>query len=97
MFGMLLRKALADHEAQEATIRTSDLDWVIVRPAAFSDQPATGDYWHGVTQPAEPLRLKISRTDVADFMLQNLSDNRYLRQAPGLSDTYCQDVQAIAS
>ena len=47
MFGMLLRRAPADHEAQEALIRASDTDWTIVRPAAFTDDPETEDMFHG--------------------------------------------------
>jgi hypothetical protein len=31
------------------------------------------------------LGLKISRADVAEFMLDQLTDDAYLRQTPGLS------------
>lgn len=85
MFGLLLREAFADHEAQEALVRQSDLDWTIVRPAAFTDGPATGAYKHGSPLTDTNLTLKISRADVADFMLRQLSGDAYLRQSPGLS------------
>ena len=85
MFGVFLRDAFADHELQEQQIRESDLDWTIIRPAAFTDGPARNDYRHGFSGAATGLKLKISRTDVAGFMLKQLGDNRYLRQAPGLS------------
>lgn len=85
MFGLLLRQAYADHEAQEAVIRQSDLDWTIVRPAAFTDGPATGAYKHGFPPTERNLELKISRADVAGFMLRQLIDDGYLRQSPGLS------------
>jgi uncharacterized protein YbjT (DUF2867 family) len=85
MFGLLLRPAYADHQAQEALVRESGLDWTIVRPGAFSDGPATGDYRHGFPVTAKNLALKISRADVADFMIGQLRDLAYLRQAPGLS------------
>jgi len=85
MFGLLLRPAYADHQAQEAAIQASGLDWTIVRPAAFTDGPATGRYRHGFTATAKDLTLKISRADVADFMLRQLTDDSYLRRAPGLS------------
>ena len=86
MFGLLLRPAMADHEAQEALIRTSDTDWTIVRPAAFTDGPETGDAIHGFsgTSPVG-LTLKVSRADIARFMLGQLTDTQYLRQTPGLS------------
>jgi putative NADH-flavin reductase len=85
MFGFLLRGAFADHEQQEAHVRRSDLDWTIVRPAAFTDGGRTGEYRHGFPPSKKGLGLKISRADVADFMLDQLTDDVYLRQAPGLS------------
>ena len=42
MFGLLLRAAYADHQAQETLVQESGLDWTIVRPGAFTDGPATG-------------------------------------------------------
>lgn len=85
MFGLLLRAAYADHQAQEALVRDSGLDWVIVRPAAFTDGPASGAYRHGFAPTAKDLTLKISRADVAGFLLRQVTDDRYLRQTPGLS------------
>lgn len=85
MFGLLLRPAFADHQAQEAHIRDSGLDWVIVRPAAFTDGPATNIYKHGFPATEKNLTFKISRADVAGFMLRQLTDDTYLRKTPGLS------------
>lgn len=85
IFGLLLRDAYADHQAQEVCIRESGLDWVIVRPGAFTDGPATGAYRHGFLPTQKNLKLKISRADVADFMLAQLSGDAYLHQSPGLS------------
>lgn len=85
MFGLLLRAVYADHEAQEAVVRKSALDWIIIRPGAFTDGPATDRYRHGFPPTTRDLKLKISRADVAGFMLRQLTDDRYLRQAPGLS------------
>ena len=86
MFGMFLRPAYVDHQMQEALLRNSGLDWTIVRPAAFTDGPRTGIYKHGFsTVTSRGLKLKISRADVADFMLAQLGSRAYLRQTPGLS------------
>ncbi len=85
MFGLLLRDAYADHEAQEAAVEQCGLDWTVVRPAAFTDGPATGAYKHGFPATEKNLKLKISRADVARFMLGQLTDNTYLRRSPGLS------------
>ncbi len=85
MFGFLLRQAMADHEAQEAFIRASNLDWVNVRPAAFTDGPATGAFKFGFPQSETGLHLKVSRADVASVMLRQMVDDTYLHKCPGLS------------
>ena len=85
MFGMLLRKAYEDHESQERYVMQSDLHWTIVRPAAFTNGPRTGNYAHGFDSNAKGITLKISRADVADFLLKQILDLSYLRKTPGLS------------
>lgn len=85
MFGWFLKEAFADHVDQERYVRESDLDWVIVRPAAFTDGPVTGEYKHGFASTDKELTLKISRADVAHFILEQLEDDTYLRRTPGLS------------
>ncbi len=85
MFGGLLRPAYADHVLQENHVRESYLDWTIVRPAAFTDGERTGEYRHGFSATDKSLKLKISRADVADFMLKQLTSDRYLYSSPGLS------------
>ena len=85
MFGLLLRPAYADHIEQENHVRQSSLDWTIVRPGAFIDGEHTGQYRHGFAGTDKTTKLKISRNDVADFMLKQLFDNTYLHKSPGLS------------
>ncbi|VAV86365.1 Flavin reductase [hydrothermal vent metagenome] len=85
MFGMLLRAVYKDHIIQENIVRSSGLDWTIVRPAAFTHGPETGIFKHGFSAQEKHLTLKIARADVAHFMLQQLISKRYLRWTPGLS------------
>ena len=85
MFGLLLRPAYADHVNQENYVRQSNLDWIIVRPGAFIDGKLTGQYRHGFAGTDKTTKLKISRADVADFMLKQLTDDIYLHKTPGLS------------
>ena len=82
---LFLRNIFADKEVQEAAIKASKLEWVIVRPAALTNRPKTGVYrsWTGL--PNAPLRKRISRADTADFMLRQLGEDTYLRRTPGLS------------
>jgi putative NADH-flavin reductase len=81
----ILKKGFADHALQEEHIRQSHLDWVIVRPGNLTDNAFTGKYRHGFPYSDNKIQVKISRADVADFMLKQLSDNTYLHQTPGIS------------
>lgn len=85
MFGFLLRRAYADHVAQEHAVRDSGLDWTIVRPGAYVDGPVTQSYRHGFSPSLKALELKISRADVAHFIVSQLDDRQYFYAAPGLS------------
>lgn len=70
MFRGILRQAYADHVSQEDYVKQSHLDWTIVRPKAFTDGNRTGEYRHGFSGTDKTTKLKISRADVADFMLK---------------------------
>lgn len=83
-FPLLLKSVYADKDRQEARIRAADLDWTIVRPGFLTNGPLTGRY-RVLTDLAGVTAGRISRADVAHFMLQELSANRYLRQAPLLT------------
>ena len=82
---VFLRHAFADHERQEAVVKESALDWTIVRPPHLNDGPHTGTYRHGFPTTDTGIQGKISRADVADFMLKQLADTTYLHQTPGVS------------
>jgi hypothetical protein len=79
-----LRHVYEDKEVQERDIRQSPLDWVIVRPALLTNGPRTGVYQVGLTYNRSSIVPRISRADVADFMLKQLTDDTYLRKAPAL-------------
>jgi putative NADH-flavin reductase len=81
---LILRRIYDDKKRQEAEVRQSNLDWTIVRPAALTDDPAQGDY-RVMTDLTGVTAGKISRVDVADFVLGQLTDDRYLYQTPLIS------------
>lgn len=85
MFKGLLRQAYADHVRQEEYVKQSLLNWTIIRPGAFTAGGRTGEYRHGFSGTDKTTKLKISRADVADYMLKQLTDETYLHQTPGLS------------
>lgn len=80
----LLRHVYADKNRQEAIVRASGLDWVLVRPSVLNDKPARHEAraltdlsgFHGGT---------ISRADVASFVLDQVRSNTWLQRAPLVS------------
>ncbi len=85
MFGWYLKQIFLDHELQDKFVMESGLDWTIARPGAFTDGEKTGEYLHGFGPKEKSLKLKISRADVADFILRQITDRSYLHKTPGLS------------
>ena len=81
----ILRKGFADHALQEEYIKQSQLEWVIVRPGNLTDGNLTGVYRHGFPETDKAITVKISRADVADFMLKQVQDRAYLKKTPGVS------------
>jgi putative NADH-flavin reductase len=74
-----------DRVRQEALIADNiDIDWVIVRPATLTNGPARGDYRHGFAVGSYIWPSRVSRADVADFMLKQLNDDTYAGTAPGI-------------
>jgi len=81
----VLGNVMDDKECQEQVIMESSLDWVIARPAGLTDGEQTESYRAGFGPGERSIQMRISRADVADFMLKQLTDDRYLRQAVSLS------------
>ncbi len=62
----------------------SALDWVIVRPPRLTNGPYTGKYLSGEDVGGRTFLASISRADVADFMVKQLTDDRYVRKTPAV-------------
>lgn len=80
----ILKNAFKDHELQEREIEQSKLDWTIVRPGNMTKGKMTENYKHGF-KPTEKIKLKISRADVAHFMLNQIDNIQYIRKKVGIS------------
>jgi len=72
---------LREKERQEQLIMASHLDWTIVRPAVLTDGPRTGSFKVGRHLRSD-FSSRISRADVASFMLGQVTSTEYLHQAP---------------
>lgn len=86
MFGFLIKPVFKDHELQESLVRASGLNWTIVRPGAFTEGPATGQFKQDIAPQERNLSLKISRADIAAFLTSQLLDRRYLHHAVAISN-----------
>lgn len=86
---MIMRLApghlLADAEAHAARLAASQLDWTLVRSANHADGGATGAIH---AEPSFPMRLdaRVTRADLAAFLLDCATTGRFLRQAPMLEN-----------
>ncbi|TDQ66865.1 putative NADH-flavin reductase [Maritalea mobilis] len=86
MFGALLAPVFKDHERQEALVRDSGLDWTIIRPSAFTQDPATGKFKTAFGPEERRLTLKISRADVAAFIKDQIVGSDFNRRAVAISN-----------
>jgi putative NADH-flavin reductase len=81
---LLLKTIYEDKDRQETLIKNSEIDWTIIRPGFLTNGPLTKNY-RVITDLRGVTAGKISRADVAHFILEELATNRYLRQTPLLT------------
>lgn len=74
-----------DKELAERHITGSNLDWTIIRPGQLTNGKKRGVYREGINVGNWITSVRISRADVADFMLKQLTDKSYLRKTPGIA------------
>jgi putative NADH-flavin reductase len=81
VFPLLLKRVYDDKDVQEWIIRSSRLDWTIVRPGLLKNRPATGRY-RVLTASKDCQFGAISRSDVADFLVQQINDRTLVGTTP---------------
>ena len=63
-------------------LKSSDLDWTLVRPPRIANEEASGS----ISVDEKKLKnLKVSVEDLADFMLQQITSKEWIRKAPLIS------------
>lgn len=75
----LLRNMYSDLWLMEKIVKESNLNWTIVRPPKLVDDPGTGIYRISINGHVTN-GLKISRADVAHFMITNLINNAIFKK-----------------
>jgi len=74
-----------DKARQERLIKQSSVDWIIVRPGRLTNRKKRGVYRSGFNVGNAVWTVSISRADVADFMLKQLTEDTFLRKTPGVA------------
>jgi uncharacterized protein YbjT (DUF2867 family) len=75
----------SDKVRQERVIAASGLEWVIVRPGMLTDGEKQSKSRHGPGTGSYVWTVRITRADVADFMLNQVEEDGYLRTAVGIA------------
>jgi uncharacterized protein YbjT (DUF2867 family) len=80
LLATFLRGATPDKAGMEKAVDASGLDWIIVRPAILSDDPATGDVRVYRPDTGEKAHT-ITRADLASFLVAQLTTDEHLQRA----------------
>jgi putative NADH-flavin reductase len=85
VYRTVLRWPVVSQRAQWAALSASGLDWTMVMPPMLTNGRATGRY--RVDGEALPRNgSSISRADVADFMMQQIASQAWVRQGVYIAD-----------
>jgi putative NADH-flavin reductase len=84
VYNTFLKWPVASQRAQFAALSASGLDWTMAMPPMLLNGPARGVYRiDGEALPRNGMR--ISRSDVADFMMQQIGDPQWIGKGVYLS------------
>jgi len=87
-FGGLVRllspNVVKDMELVVEKVRGSGLDWTVVRVPMLTQDPATGRIREGYV--GKDIGPRLSRADMADYLLRQVESKTYLGQAPAISN-----------
>ncbi|MFW5655640.1 MAG: NAD(P)H-binding protein, partial [Roseicyclus sp.] len=80
---LFLGALMDDKERQEALLKATDLDYLLVQPVALTDGPATGTW---SPDPGGRVRKQqVSRADMAAFIVSELEKRQFRRQTVAFS------------
>ncbi|HAT55059.1 MAG TPA: hypothetical protein DCW31_07470, partial [Lactobacillus sp.] len=75
-----MRPMLRTKEKQDQIVRNSELNFTIVQPPTLTDGSATRTYRYG-DYKGKTITGHISRADLSEFMVTNLTQNRYAQSS----------------
>jgi len=82
---IMMRAAYEEIISVAETVRKSDLDWTILRLTTLNNNPKSGRVRVGYLGKGE-VGLRISRADLAEFMLKQVKNTKYLQHSPVISN-----------
>jgi len=77
----ILKEPFRSQREQERLLEASDTEYTIVRPPRLLNRPLTERY-RVLEDGLPPGGITISRADVADFMLRQLTDKTWIHKSP---------------
>ncbi|MFZ1592380.1 MAG: NAD(P)H-binding protein [Chitinophagales bacterium] len=80
----ILNASFKDHSIQEEFVKQSDLDWTIVRPTEIINDKESGTFT--INRPIEKSRFQISNLDVAQFIVNELTAEKYIHKVAMITD-----------
>ncbi|WP_328875419.1 NAD(P)H-binding protein [Streptomyces sp. NBC_00287] len=85
MARLMFPNALAELKGMTAAVTDSDLDYTIARISNPTNKPATGRVRSGFLGH-DKVASAMSRADIAAFLISQLTDTRYRRALPAISN-----------
>ena len=80
-----MRPAYEEIVSVGEVVRMSDCDWTIVRVLLLNNDLKSGNVKVGYLGKGV-VGTRLSRADMTEFMLKQVQDTRYIRQAPAISN-----------
>lgn len=82
MIKLFVSGAYEDIVATAKVIRESGLDWTLVRIPFLTNNPRSGNVSVGYVGQ---VGVRLSRENLADFMLLQVTETKYIQKAPAIS------------
>lgn len=81
---VMAKNVLADMSKAVDMVRSSDLDWTVIRLPMLTDDPKTGNV--KVAYVGKGMGSRIARADIATFLIEQIDDKTYIHKSPAISN-----------
>ena len=84
MLKAMAKNVLEDMSRAVELVRSSDLDWTVVRLPMLTDDPKTGKV--KVAYVGKGMGARIARADIAPFLIDQVNVKTYIHKSPAISN-----------